>query len=68
MLKEIARNEATVIKNMTPLPPFCFVHRKDGDIDFVNTFLKEMSDCVSNMNHPKDLKDLTANNLAHFIP
>lgn len=44
MLKEIARSEAMIIKNTAPLPPFCFVHRKDGDVDFVNTFLKEMSD------------------------
>ena len=47
MLKEIARSEAMIIKNTAPSPPFCFVHRKDGDVDFVNTFLKEMSDSVS---------------------
>ena len=40
MLKEIAMTEAAKLKDQNP--KFCFIHRKDGDIDFINTFLKEM--------------------------
>ena len=64
MLKEIAKSEAMIIKNITPLPLFSFVHRKDGDIDFVNTFLKEMSDCVSSRHFYLEFEDfLTLENV-----
>ena len=49
MLKEIAQSEAIVLKQQEPSPPYCFIHRKDGDSDFVNTFLKEMSESVCKM-------------------
>ena len=42
MLKEIAVTQAVKLKEQCPSPQQCFLHRKDGDIDFINTFLKEM--------------------------
>ena len=41
--------EAVVLKQKEPVPQYCFIHRKDGDSDFVNTFLKEMSESVGKM-------------------
>ena len=49
MLKEIAQSEAMVLEQEEPAPQYCFIHRKDGDSDFVNTFLKEMSESVGKM-------------------
>jgi len=42
MLKEIATAEALKLKSLSPVPKYCFIHRKDGDVDFINTFLKEI--------------------------
>ena len=46
LLKEIALHEATKIKTAAPKPSYCYLHRKDGDSDFISTFLKELNDNV----------------------
>ena len=47
MLKEIAQAEASKLKSLSPVPKHCFIHRKDGDVDYINTFLKEIDNAVS---------------------
>ena len=44
--KEVAKYEASAIKDAQPLQSFCFIHRKDGDMDYINTFLTEIGDKV----------------------
>ena len=44
--KEVAKYEASAIKDAQPPKSFCFIHRKDGDMDFINTFLTEIGDKV----------------------
>lgn len=42
--KEVAKYEATAIKDAQPPQKFSFIHRKDGDMDYINTFLTEIGD------------------------
>ena len=44
--KEVAKYEATAIKDAQPPQKFSFIHRKDGDMDYINTFLTEIGDKV----------------------
>ena len=44
--KEVAKHEAAALSNAQPPLSFCFIHRKDGDMDYVNTFLTELGDKV----------------------
>jgi len=44
LLKELAIEEANKIKQSSPKPLYCVVHKKDGDSDFISTFLKELDD------------------------
>ena len=44
--KEVAKYEASAIKDAHPQQGFCFIHRKDGDMDYINTFLTEIGDKV----------------------
>ena len=44
MLKELAVTEVKTFKELSPLPKYYFNHRKDGDIDYINTVLKEIGD------------------------
>jgi len=44
LLKEIAINEANRIKLLDPKPKFCVIHKKEGDSDFISSFLKELDD------------------------
>ena len=44
--KEVAKHEAAAVRNAQPPLSFCFIHRKDGDMDYVNTFLTELGDKV----------------------
>ena len=46
LLKEIAQHEALKIKTSDPKPAYCYIYRKDGDTDFISTFLKELNDNV----------------------
>ena len=46
LLKEIANHEALKIKSQSPRPPYCYLYRKDGDSDFISTFLKDLGDSV----------------------
>ena len=50
MLKELAAYEANKIKESSPKPLYCIVHRKEGDSDFISAFLKELDDNVRNPN------------------
>ena len=45
--KEVAKYEATAIKDAQPPQKFSFIHRKDGDMDYINTFLTEIGEKVS---------------------
>ena len=47
LLKEVAQHEALKIKTSSPKQPYCYIYRRDGDPDFISTFLKELNDNVS---------------------
>ena len=44
LLKELAAYEAFKIKQSSPKPLYCIVHRKEGDSDFISAFLKELGE------------------------
>eukprot|EP00092_Neocalanus_flemingeri_P032681 GFUD01035546.1.p1 GENE.GFUD01035546.1~~GFUD01035546.1.p1 ORF type:complete len:414 (+),score=163.75 GFUD01035546.1:43-1284(+) len=44
LLKELAVQEANKIKQSSPKPLYCIVHRKEGDSDFISAFLKELDE------------------------
>ena len=44
MLKEIAVNQVKLFRDSNLFPKYFFHHRADGDIDYVNTVLKEIGD------------------------
>lgn len=41
-LKELALSDAQKLKNSQPLPKYFCLHRKDAEIDFMNTFIREL--------------------------
>ena len=47
LLKEIASFEVQKFKDISPKPLYCIVHRREGDSDFISTFLKELDDNAS---------------------
>ncbi|KAL4229377.1 Alanyl-tRNA editing protein Aarsd1 [Mactra antiquata] len=44
LLKDVACLEGEKFRNLTEKPPCFIYHRKEGDIDFLNTLLKELKD------------------------
>jgi len=44
LLKELAAHEANKIKTISPKPLYCVVHRKEGDSDFINSFINHLND------------------------
>ncbi|CAH1968839.1 unnamed protein product [Acanthoscelides obtectus] len=42
VLKELAACEADKLKKIVPLPKYYFLHKKEADPDFMNTFIREL--------------------------
>jgi len=44
LLKEVAISEASRLKNSQPKPTYFVCHKKEGDSDFINTFINAVDD------------------------
>ncbi|WAR04193.1 AASD1-like protein [Mya arenaria] len=44
LLRDVASLEAEKFRNQSDKPPYFICHRKEGDIDFLNTLIKELND------------------------
>ena len=51
LLKEVAVHEACEVKKIEPKPSHHVVYKRDGDTEYINTFLKELDDNVSKTVH-----------------
>ena len=47
LLKEVAINEANRLKTLQQKPKYFVCHKREGDSDFINTFIQELADNVS---------------------